>query len=379
MDQLPVEIHSKILGLACVDDNSTGRSLALTCKWLGDIANLVRFEAVSLCGTSTVVQFAAMLDGLPNHAAATSGKINHLFVSDLSRKEAEEAGVRMNLRMRKLAIARKLIASDDNGDTYDDDYDKIDLKSYKERMGLMHERAKLFYGAFHRVLHHTSQSLRTLFIIATLQCAEDLPPFPMPNLTDFSTTIAYSSFASSSTYPNLKRINIDFDPCLTNHKPINFRNCTPALEELRITDLRASISSNNTANLLAALAAYDIRCMELGARNVGHNIIFPDSMKVVFIQPCSPPYGARCSNPRRTYISFNHNLILTAKQFAESENRHAGLRVVILPAPDVYSWVKGKSSGLHYSFEDAKRDWTNVLLGDGKGCWDDVDQEDLRG
>jgi hypothetical protein len=191
----------------------------------------------------------------------------------------------------------------------------------------------------------------------------------MPNLTVFSTTNSYSSFASSSTYPNLKRINIDVDPCILGHKQINFRNCTPALEELRVTDLHTI----STINILTTLARYKRR-MESGAR---HNLIFPDSMKVVFIQPSSLPYGAHCRTPYRIYFSFNRDLARAAKHFVESENRRARLRVVILQALDVCLWVKGRSSGLHYSFEDAKRDWTDVLLGDGKGCWDDVNQQDL--
>ena len=79
-------------------------------------------------------------------------------------------------------------------------------------------------------------------------------------------------------------------------------------------------------------------------------------MKRVLVQPCSPSYEIRRGNGNRNYDDLKSYLLRTAKQIADSEDKRDGFRVTVLEPHDVHLWVKGRSSGLRYSFDDARRD-----------------------
>lgn len=215
MDHLPVELLYKILALASFDDGATGRSLALTSKLFADIGDSVRFEAVSLCGTFQIIQFAAMLERFPDRRAVTAGNIRHLFVSGRSRREAQKQKRRMDLILREIAVNYELIAIDsDQNEKYKINQvvdEQIDSESEDELLVGEHERSS-FHTAARSVLRYSSPSLLTLFIITPYSGSETFPPFSMPNLTDLSVTFAYTNFATTQTYPTLKRFHIDLVP-----------------------------------------------------------------------------------------------------------------------------------------------------------------------
>jgi len=372
MDKFPVEILYKILAFACFDNNDTGRSLALTSKWMGHVSSPVRLEAVSLCGVSQIIQFAGMLENSSNRAATSTaalGKIRHLFVSDLSRKNARVQRQKMNLQLRRLAMIHQLVVPDSVDDTYDhDNNDEVENDDGDDDKSTVEQKQREFYSAFHRVMYYASPSLHTLFITTYFEHVEAFPPFPMPHLTDFSVLSAHSFLTIPHVYPNLKRIHTDFEPYGSDKTKINFRNYTPALEEIRITNFR------QCSGRFAVTVIDHARCIDSENNdNNSSELLFPNTMKRVLLQPCPPT--RRRSSLYRAY-SFKGYLLRVAHSLSESEHRRTGFRVTILQPLDIHSWFNGRSSGLRYSFDDARKDWTDVLLG-GKGCWDDADREDL--
>jgi len=374
MDHLPVELLYKILALASFDDGATGRSLALTSKLFADIGDSVRFEAVSLCGTFQIIQFAAMLERFPDRRAVTAGNIRHLFVSGRSRREAQKQKRRMDLILREIAVNYELIAIDsDQNEKYKINQvvdEQIDSESEDELLVGEHERSS-FHTAARSVLRYSSPSLLTLFIITPYSGSETFPPFSMPNLTDLSVTFAYTNFATTQTYPTLKRFHIDLVPIAPCGTPINLRTFAPALEELTITDMY-----NSESGFLDSLSAHACCLESVDKDNSASELLFPDTIRRVLLQPCPPPYRAHCGTPYQFHDHFIDDLIDCAKSLAETEHRRAGgFRVVLLEAPTIHLWCKGRCSGLRYSFEDARRDWTDVLLGEGRGRWDDTDRD----
>jgi len=193
-----------------------------------------------------------------------------------------------------------------------------------------------------------------LSIMTTLLYAREFPAFSMPNITDFSAISAYRGFFSSSTYANLIRIHTDLNLAYgLDGKLINFRNHAPVLEELRVTNLYPSLRVIESMNFMAALANHS-RWIESRDRN--DNLLFPESIKSVLVQPCFPPYRARSSSAYSSYNYWKREIIRIAKEIAEFEEIHAEFHVGVLQAPDVDLWIKGRCSGFDYSFDDARRE-----------------------
>jgi hypothetical protein len=358
MDQLPVEILVKILALACFDDSATAYSLALTCKRLTDVAEFVRFEAVSLCGLSQLSRFTAILEDSPH----ISEKIRHLFVSELSRGEAEVRRLRGEIEMRKMAVSYRIIENptgvDDglyNEDNNDDDDDVFACYDHSER----ERKQEAFYGAFHSIMQHVSTSLHTLFITTTFYGTETFPPFPMPNLTNFYFTSTYTEFSIHQTFPKLKRIITN---CCMRERRVDLRSHAPVLEELRITNIGEA-----AAGFVGALVKY-AQCREAGTKD---GALLPDTMKRVILQQSPPPYGAWCGNAWLQHEDFEKCLLQAAFSVARHDNGKAGLRLVLLEKSDLESWCKGRVRGLYYtSFCDARADWLDGVCGDGS--WDNM-------
>jgi len=231
----------------------------------------------------------------------------------------------------------------------------------------------LIHAAFHRIMHHASPSIHTLFVTAPPHQMRHstFPLFALPNLTDLSITSMFGSFADTQTFPSLKRFHTDFvlvTPPKKAKIPSKFRALTPALEELCAIDLNRP---NKTFVRSISDHACSVEAGEKGGDSTSE-LIFPDTMERILLQPSSPLY---CSDVYAIeYDDFMRFLIERVNSLAESEYQRDGFRVVLLEWPSVYSWHEGKFSGLYYSFDDARKDWTDVLVGEGKGCWNDANR-----
>jgi hypothetical protein len=359
MDQLPVEILVKIIALACFDDSATAYSLALTCKRLTDVVEFVRFEAVSLCGWCQLFRFAAMLEDSPH----VSEKIRHLFVSELSRGEAEVRRLRGEIEMRKMAVRYGMIenATGVNLDLLNEcdmDGGVFACYDHSER----ERKQEAFYDAFYSIMQYVSTSLHTLFITTTSYGTEMFPPFPMPNLVEFYFTSTYTEFSIHQTFPKLRRIITNC--CMREHL-VDLRSHAPVLEELRITNI-----GDEAAEFVRALVKY-AQYREAGTKDVA---LLPDTIKRVILQQSPPPgreWSLRCGHALRRHKDFEKCLLQAAFSVAKHDNGKASFRLVLLEQSDLESWCKGRVWGLHYmSFDDARADWLDVVS--GGGCWDDT-------
>jgi hypothetical protein len=431
MDKLPLELLCDILRLACFDDNRTGRSLVLTSKYLRDVADLVRFEAISLYGTIQISRFADMLEKSLIHGAPTAGvwgRIRHLFVSGYTKggvrvlrlssepldtptasgENRDEGGEDDNVKNNDDKVnddedddehESEEDESEEDGDD-DDDEDNDDEDDDDEDDGedgedndddsddewdpgevinlfMSHVEQDIFYSAFSKVIRHISPTLRTLFITTEFRLKEVFPPFPMPNLTDLSITSSDTFSTIPYVYPKLRRIHIDCVPKLRPDKaPVNFRSTTPALEELRITNI--DCGSGDFLVSLTNHARYLVSRDDVNDSDNAPELLFPDTLRRVIFQPSPVPYRIWTITPNhQVYSRYHSNLFDTAISLAKSEDTRTGIRVVVLKASKKFVPRGISFPGPCYLLEDARRDWTDVLLGHGKGCWDDVGREDL--
>jgi len=228
----------------------------------------------------------------------------------------------------------------------------------------------LIHAAFQRIMHHASPSIQTLFVTSPSNRHLTFPLFALPNLTDFSVTSVYDSFADTQTFPSLKRFHTDFVPVTPSETPIKLRVLTPALEELCFINLRRH--QNKFTNSISDQAC-SVETGDKGDDSTSE-LAFPDAMERILLRPSPPPYNARCGTPWFFHNHFMNYLIQRVKSLAESEYQRARFRVVLLEWPTVNSWHEGKCSGLYYDFYDASKDWTDVLVGEGKGCWNDANR-----
>lgn len=98
--------------------------------------------------------------------------------------------------------------------------------------------------------------------------------------------------------------------------------------------------------------------------------VFPNAMKRVILQQAAPPDGAQCGNPYMDYSDSGETLFHVALLFKELGS---AAFEVLLEERDVPLLTRGRISGLGYFYEDARRDWLDVISGTGKDYWDDQD------
>jgi hypothetical protein len=87
MNNCPPELHSYIFELACTDDGSTSRSLALVSKYFRDVAKPFQYQSIALAGPAQIVNLLTHLEKTPPHRR----RIRHLFLSDHSYHECDLA------------------------------------------------------------------------------------------------------------------------------------------------------------------------------------------------------------------------------------------------------------------------------------------------
>jgi hypothetical protein len=357
---LPVELAFKIFSLACFDDKATGRSLALASKSTNELVHSVRFEAVSLCGSSQIVHFSSILAKIPRNT-------KHLFVSGTDRDEAEEQRTLRHSKLRRMAVDYNFISESNQDNAYvEEDWFNHIILNDRELDEKEREEAAV-YAAFYKIIRHVAESVQTLFTTTIYHVWSTFPHVRMPNLTDFSATdMMYTSYAFPHPFPSLRRIHTDSRCHGRDESPIDFKTNAPALEELRITSLNES-----SGRFIADLVDH-ARRMECGDKN---GLLFPATLKRVLVQQCAPPYGACCGDMYMymQHDSFTAYIHKIANHLAESEERRAGFQLVVLPMLDIPLWLNRAVSGLTYTFDDAMRDWRSVISGE-KGCWDDADR-----
>lgn len=352
MDRLPVEISSKILAKACFDDKATACSLNLTSKWISEVAETVRFEAVSLYGLPQIVGFAKMLEGLPpGHP-----KIKHLFISGIGLREAEKQRGQRQAKLRRLAVDYKLLpraAEDDppvghrrGGYDVDSDYDL----------------PQVWNDEFHTIFHRAASSVQTLFLTTMhhLRPATAIP-CSLPNLIDFSITDSGYGISLPYELPQLRRLHTN-SPGDRDTNAIKYRKNAPALEELRFSNLY------HCDEFVDAIVAH-AQCMEQGETEL--ESAFPATMRRIILQQSAPPYGAWCGNAYMSHEWFSRRLHRAVMDVADSGGR-GPLQLVLLKMPEVKLWLEGEINGLGYHFEDARKDWVDVISGSGNGCWGDT-------
>lgn len=350
MTGFPVEIVSAILAEACFDDKATGCVLALTSKWISEVAKPVRFQAVSLYGVSQMMAFSKLFEG---STSANTPKIRHLFVSGIGPKQAEMRRDKRMKVLRKLAIGRKLLEKSD-----EDEEDVGSTPNYypwlkpdEEVEGIDPMSVEI---AVHKIILGAASSIETLFLatmppesryslIVTLPCA-------LPNLTEFSVTGNGCNFVFPDRLPSLKRVH--FDPGSIALGPPNI---LPVLQELRYTGF--SPDRRTTPPLLDVLLDHARSVMPGGPDFAS---VLPITLKRVVLQHTPPPYGARCGTSYIQHGCAADHLYST--RMAVNELKDAtGFEVVELPEPTLELWAKGKIDGLAYNFEDARKDWMMAI------------------
>lgn len=78
MDTLPVELHSQIFQLACIDDGGAARSLSLVSRYLHQVAEPFLFQTLIVSGHDRLDIVAKKLENSPIHCR----RVRHLFLTD---------------------------------------------------------------------------------------------------------------------------------------------------------------------------------------------------------------------------------------------------------------------------------------------------------
>ncbi|KAJ3519924.1 hypothetical protein NM688_g9230 [Phlebia brevispora] len=92
MDLLPLELHSQIFELACVDDGSTARSLSIVSRYVRDVAEPFFYQSLTVAGLGPLTEFLARLQRLPSHRR----HVRRLFLSDRTAREMLQKSVPMD-------------------------------------------------------------------------------------------------------------------------------------------------------------------------------------------------------------------------------------------------------------------------------------------
>lgn len=355
MQHLPVELATKIFALACFDDKATGRALTLTSTWIAQAAEPVRFDAVSLYDLDQIVEFGSMVKRLP----PGEPKIRHLFVSGIGLQKATDGRTWRNLSLRKEAIVLGLlpVMTMSPGDLL-----RVQSSSGKfERSRLWYKtQQKAFDKAFHGILKTVGGLLEVLFITDVPSRRLAIPiQSPLPNLTSISSTNSCYNFYLPHPLPKLRRLH-------TNArlgglgKEMDYRRDTPVLEEIRLSDV-----DDRCEDCLDALVQHS-RFMR---KEEAKRLVFPPTLKRAMFQQDAPLYGAECGSTYLDWSNFGEILDYYMKLVEES---NGGFRLVILESMGFDLWIKGAAAGLRYCFDDARKDWKDVISG-GDGCWNDLE------
>ncbi|THG92493.1 hypothetical protein EW026_g8422 [Hermanssonia centrifuga] len=86
MDTLPLEIHSQIFQLACIDAGSTARSLALVSRYVREVAEPFLYQSLAVAGLSSMTEFLNRLERVPAHLR----RVRQLFLSDWTQKQVQQ-------------------------------------------------------------------------------------------------------------------------------------------------------------------------------------------------------------------------------------------------------------------------------------------------
>ena len=78
MDTLPVELHSQIFQLACIDDGGAARSLSLVSRYLHQVAEPFLFQTLIVSGHDRLDIVANKLEKSSIHCR----RVRHLFLTD---------------------------------------------------------------------------------------------------------------------------------------------------------------------------------------------------------------------------------------------------------------------------------------------------------
>jgi len=358
MDQFPVEILVRIFEQACFDDKRTARSLSLASKVLAKIAEPIRFEAVSLYGSSQICGFASFLKKFPEH----SGRIKHLFISGITPKEAEELREVRVCALKELAVRRGF--ADETQAVVQQPGFKLATKELERRVrrSLHCSTASTPIDEMYQIIRDVAQSLETLFIASIRSDYFTCFPCSLPNLTVLSATSGSYSLTITHILPKLKRIHTN---CYLDEwdddgqESIRFRIGAPVLEELRLIDIIDS--SYHDGSLVEHLVQH-ARCMEDGREG---GLLFPDTMQRIVVQQGPPVYDYRCAIcDCAPYEEFASDVSSAAVSMAESQYRRDGFSLLVLEPLDVPYCFEHERAGLGYFFEDARSDWICTISGD---------------
>lgn len=360
MDHLPVELIIKILHLACFDDKLTGCFLSLVSKWVRDAIESFQFEAISLHGLAQVAGFALHLRGLPKETSPRY-RIKHLFVSGLPVADEEKKKVKRNENLKRVAIGQRLIARDgDDPDREGDGPFPEPASDNEDSETLQAQEALELVKAFHAIVQYSSPHLQTLFIAISPHAPMRTHlkfTYPLPNLIDLSATPAGWIFELRQIFPKLRRIHTTSGlRGYGDQHTVDFRVTAPVLEQLRLSEV--------SFEGLWLPAAF----MQPAGVEQGCGLLFPETLQRVLIQPGAWPI-------RREIPVLPHSLSCLRTDFLRASSLIAkssrSYQLILLEEFSLQYWLDGKGYGLEYCFEDARRDWLDVISGQGQGSWDD--------
>ncbi|EED83138.1 predicted protein [Postia placenta Mad-698-R] len=341
MDDVPVEIWSRIFTLACTDNGTTGRSLAQVSRYFRDASSAVRLRSIALIGLEQTRRFADLLERTPpelrrvrclciSHCDPPAPFQQPLYSSEeINLMPVEKLAEMFVLRQYNLANKDHIVWK---------------LRTAEGRPALVSQLATARKGAFAVAISHILQligaSLETLTLHMGAYYPQALHDVFLPRLSELSVV---GSFLLSSTLLHSKTRKVQVLPSLTHLHLVDcpdflavFGGQVPRLTHLRMTGV-THLMSRACIPLSAALSAP----RTLHSDEPLQDSAFPDIEQVIIQPPIhiKRPGGSRWATGLRELI--------------ESE------KVVVL---------KADSGQPSYGFPEAQRDWLERNMGED-GCW----------
>ena len=168
MDTLPLELHSQIFELVCLDDGSTGRSLSLVSRYVHNVAEPFAYQSLRVAGLSSITELLNRLKRTTERRRRT----RRLFLSDWTRKQAQQEIVpdddeRFDLERDKIIELLDLVAPflESLAFTASCPYNSAQLLGHLFSLHLPHLRSLVVHG-FYPFPHapHTMPALEYLHL-----------------------------------------------------------------------------------------------------------------------------------------------------------------------------------------------------------------------
>nr|GAT46063.1 predicted protein [Mycena chlorophos] len=202
MGDLPPEIWTQILCLACTDDGASGRALSLVSKDWRNISAPFKLQSVALVGARPILRFLALLDSMPESLRT----VNSLFIGcDRPRPQpgAEPKLAPLDLieeRTRGLEFTDRL-------------FPELGIKytTSTNRKQLVNITVEALEEAIQRILRRIAGSINTLYLHVFFQRPTALL-YGTVKLPRLRVLVLHGTFGVSSpngeSLPNLRHLRI---------------------------------------------------------------------------------------------------------------------------------------------------------------------------